>query len=63
MYETLRKEREAGAKSMRDNVIAHIIGMQNEMGNDVNDKGYQALDKLLDLITERYGKMFGEFLG
>jgi len=63
MYETLRKEREAGAKMMRDNVIAHIIGMQNEMGNDVEDKGYQALDELLDLITERYGKMFGEFLG
>ena len=44
-------------------MIGHIIGMQNDMGNDVEDKGYQALDKLLDLITERYGKMFGEFLG
>lgn len=52
-----------GAAYMRDNVIGHIIGMQNGMGNDVEDKGYQALDKLLDLITERYGKMFGEFLG
>ena len=52
-----------GASYMRDTMIGHIIGMQNDMGNDVEDKGYQALDKLLDLITERYGKMFGEFLG
>ncbi len=29
-----------GAANMRDNVIAHIIGMQNDLGNDIEDKGY-----------------------
>lgn len=48
---------------MRDNVFAHIIGMQNDLGNDIKDKGYQELQKLLELIEERYGKMFGKFTG
>lgn len=59
----MQSEWNKGAACMRDNVFAHIIGMQNGLGNDVNDKGYQELQKLMELIEERYGKMFGEYLG
>ena len=59
----MQSEWKQGAAHMRDNVFAHIIGMQNGLGNDVNDKGYQELQKLMDLIEEQYGKMFGEYLG
>lgn len=59
----MQSEWKKGAADMRDNVISHIIGMQNDLGNDVNDKGYQELQKLMDLIEERYGKMFGEYFG
>lgn len=59
----MRSEYSKGAINMRDNVISHIIGMQNDLGNDIEDKGYQELQKLLELIEERYGKMFGEFTG
>lgn len=52
-----------GAAYMRDNVIAHIIGMQNDLENDIKDKGYQELQRLLELIEERYGKIMGEFIG
>lgn len=50
-----------GAAMMRDLVISHIIGMQNDIGNDVEDKGYQKLQELMELIEERYGKMYGYF--
>lgn len=63
MYNMLKNEWKKGASCVRDNIIGHIIGMQNNLGNNVEDKGYQQLDKLLDLIEERYGKMFGEFIG
>lgn len=59
----MQSEWSKGAANMRDNVFAHIIGMQNDLGNDVKDKGYQELQKLLELIEERYGKMFGKFIG
>lgn len=59
----MQSEWKKGAAHMRDNVFAHIVGMQNELGNDENDKGYQELQKLMELIEERYGKMFGEYLG
>lgn len=47
-----------GATMMRDLVISHIIGMQNDMGNDVTDKGYQKLQELMNLIEERYGDYY-----
>ena len=47
-----------GATMMRDLVISHIIGMQNDMGNDVTDKGYQKLQELMELIEERYGDYY-----
>lgn len=50
-----------GAAMMRDLVISYIIGMQNDVGNDVEDKGYQKLQELMELIEERYGKMYGSF--
>lgn len=59
----MQSEFNRGASYMRDNVIGHIIGMQNDLGNNVEDKGYQKLEELLDLITERYGNMFGKFTG
>ena len=45
-----------GATMMRDLVIAHIIGMQDDIGNNVEDKGYKKLQELMELIEERYGK-------
>ena len=50
-----------GAAMMRDLAISHIIGMQNDIGNNVEDKGYQKLQELMELIEERYGKMYGSF--
>ena len=41
-----------GAAMMRDLVISHIIGIQNDIGNDVEDKGYQKLQELMELIEE-----------
>ncbi len=48
---------------MRDNIISHIIGIQYDLGNDTQDKGYQALQRLLELIERQYGKMMSEFTG
>lgn len=59
----MQSEYSKGAADMRDNVIAHIIGMQNELENNIKDKRYQELQKLLELIEERYGKMFCKFTG
>ena len=47
-----------GATMMRDLIISHIIGMQNDIGNDVADKGYQKLQELMKLIEERYGDYY-----
>lgn len=44
-----------GAASMRDLVLAYIIGLQNDMGNDTSSEGYQSLQKLSDIIVERHG--------
>ena len=62
MYEILKDARNTGAKWMRDNVISYIIGMQNDLGNDVTDIGYQELQKLLELIIDRHGDMFKDFI-
>ena len=50
-----------GAAMMRDLVISHIIGMQNDIENDVEDKGYQKLQELMKIIEERYGKYYKPF--
>lgn len=50
-----------GAAMMRDLVISHIIGIQNDIGNDVEDKGYQKLQELMELIEERYGEYYKLF--
>lgn len=59
----MQSEWNKGAANMRDIIISHIIGMQNDLGNDIEDKGYQELQKLLNLIEERYGQMFDKFIG
>lgn len=50
-----------GAAMMRDLVISHIVGMQDDIGNNVEDKGYQKLQELMELIEERYGKYYKPF--
>ncbi len=59
----MQSEWKKGAANMRDNVIAHIIGIQNDLGNDIENRGYQELQRLLELIEDRYGKMMGKFIG
>ena len=39
----MQSEWNKGATNMRDNVIAHIIGMQNDLGNNIEDKECQEL--------------------
>lgn len=46
---------------MRDLIICHIIGLQNDLNNHQNDKSYQKLQELMELIEERYGKLYQPF--
>lgn len=43
----MQSEWKKGAADMRDNVIAHIIGMQNDLGNDIEDKGVSRTPKVI----------------
>jgi len=52
-----------GEAAFRDLVIAHIIGLQNNEYWKVEGEGYQALQALLKLITERYGSLGSNFKG
>ena len=47
----------------RDCIVANIIGMQNNLGNDETNKEYQILQKLLIHIEDTYGKQCCEFTG
>lgn len=59
----LRNEYNEGREHMRDLVIAHIIGFQNEKYWKPESEGYQALQGLLVLIADRYGGMCEEIKG
>lgn len=61
--DSMESEWKKGAANMRDTIIAHIIGRQDALGNDENDKGYQELQQLLETIEEQYGTMYGKYLG
>lgn len=51
-----------GAVYVRDNVLATLIGMQNELGHvNPNDPEYQAYKKVYDTIADKMGDMFDEF--
>ena len=51
-----------GAVYVRDNVLATLIGLQNELGHgDPNNPEYQAYKKVYDSIADKMGDMFDEF--
>jgi hypothetical protein len=51
-----------GAESVRDNILASIIGLQNGIGhNNPDDPTYKAYQKVYNLIKDRYGGMFENF--
>lgn len=50
-----------GATMVRDLIICHIIGLQNDLNNNQNNEGYKKLQELMDLIEERYGKLYQPF--
>jgi hypothetical protein len=45
------------AKSMRDHIIATLIGFQNEIGCDESSEAYQAFQKTMVWIEDTYGQM------
>lgn len=51
-----------GQEDFRDQVIAYIIGFQNERYWQIGE-GYRALQELLELIIERHGDMGQDFKG
>ena len=59
----MRNEYNEGREHMRDLVIAHIIGFQNEKYWKSESEGYQALQDLLILITDRYGEVCEDIKG
>ena len=60
---TVMSEFNNGAKHARDDILATIIGLQNEIGGDENYPVYAAYQKLYNLIVEKQGDMFTEFQG
>ena len=59
----MRNEYDEGREHMRDLVISHIIGFQNEKYWKSDSEGYKALQDLLVLIKERYGGMCEKIRG
>ena len=57
----MQSEFNQGASYCRDCIIANIIGMQNEIGNDIDNEQYQILQDLLCHIEDMYGKLCTEF--
>lgn len=51
------RARNQGAASARNNIIAMIIGLQNDNG-DPNSETYRAYQKVLETIIARHGDMF-----
>ena len=52
-----------GKEAFRDLVIAHIMGLQNDVYWRQESEGYKALQDLLLLITERYGEFGARYKG
>lgn len=51
-----------GAKYARDNILANIIGLQNENGNPDSEE-YKAFQKIFVLIETNYGEMLKPYKG
>lgn len=45
-----------GQALLRDNIIAMLIGFQNNIGNDEDSEEYQAYQKVLTNIELRFGE-------
>lgn len=52
-----------GAKYARDAILCTIIGLQNDIGNNVQSERYQAYQKVYDTIVKNYGDMMKDFKG
>ena len=50
-----------GARFARDATLSMIIGMQNDIGNNVESEKYKAYQEIYDAIVEIQGDMFKEF--
>ena len=59
----MNSEFNKGAAYARDLTISIIIGMQNEIGNDISDERYVVLQKLMNTIEAKCGDMYSEFIG
>lgn len=53
-------EYKKGCGHFRDIIIATIIGLQNET---LDEKTYNAYQKLLEFITQNYGDLYQDFKG
>ena len=57
-------EYEAGERNARDNIIAMIVGMQNEIGHhNPENPRYATLQEVLLCIADRYGEMMTPYKG
>lgn len=50
-----------GAKYARDNIICTLLGLQNSYKYE--SEGYNALNALLSVIEDKYGKLMKDFKG
>lgn len=52
-----------GAKYARDSILSIIIGLQSDIGCDIESEQYQAYQKIYDTIAKNYGDFMKEFKG
>lgn len=52
-----------GKADMRDLIMCHIIGLQNDKYWREDSEGYQALQDLLLLVEDRYGAYCAPYKG
>lgn len=46
-----------GLNTMKDNIICRIIGIQNDMANDINSDTYKTFNNLINMIEQDYGML------
>lgn len=60
----VQSEFNKGAAHVRDNILCLLIGLQEEIGHNNEDKPeYQALQNAYNTIVEHYGDMFQDYKG
>ena len=52
-----------GAKYARDSILSTIIGLQSDIGCDIESEQYKAYQKAYDTIVKNYGDFMKEFKG